>query len=112
MYRISLTNGTDIAIVDEPYFIRLNRSGNGTYCPAKNREEALGVAVNGKPYALFGKDGIDAPVVTVTQIDGGIFALQSAQNAANIDYISAMTGIDLPTEEIETPAEAMETEGE
>lgn len=73
----------------------------GSFCPA-TETEAIGVAVAGKPYNLSGHSDIEgAETVLVSYVDGGVFARLTAQNTANLDYLSAMTGIDLPNEEEE-----------
>ena len=51
MFRITLTNGTDVAMVDKVNYIRFNSCGS--FCPAHDEVEAIGVAVNGTPYNLF-----------------------------------------------------------
>lgn len=113
MYRIILTDGTDIAVVDEVNYIRFNNCG--TFCPAESEEDAIGVAVNGVPFNLKGHEEIeDADTVLVSFVDGGLFAKQTAQNTAWLDYLSAMTGIDLPNEDEdeENEPENAEEEGE
>ena len=111
MFRITLTNGTDVAMVDKVNYIRFNSCGS--FCPAQDEVEAIGVAVNGTPYNLFGHNDIkDAETVVVSFVDAGVFAKLTAQNAANIDYLSAMSGIDLPNEEEEVVEEPQTNEEE
>ena len=101
MYRIIMANGIDIALVDSVDYIKYNRCGS--FCPAKE-SDAIGVAVAGTPYNLSGHSDIEgAETVLVSYVDGGVFARLTAQNTANLDYLSAMTGIDLPNEDEEEP---------
>ena len=76
-----------------------------------DRQPNLG-AVNGTPYNLRGHEDIDgADTVLVSFVDAGVFAKLTEQNTANIDYLSAMSGIGLPNEE-EDEEEANEPQTE
>lgn len=96
MYKFSI-NGATIAIVDDPFWIRLQ--SNGCYGPCE-RIKATGVAINGTPYNLPGHDIGGIATVDYDEIYGGALILKQQ---ANIDYLSMMTGIDLPNEEPEQP---------
>lgn len=68
--------------------------------------------MNGTPYNLRGHEDIDgADTVLVSFVDAGVFAKLTEQNTANIDYLSAMSGIGLPNEE-EDEEEANEPQTE
>lgn len=71
----------------------------GSFCPARE-EEAIGIAVYGTPYNLIGHSEIEgADTVIVSSVDISVFARMAMQNAANLDYFSAMTDIELPNED-------------
>lgn len=95
MYKIIMMDGSEMAVVDKINWIKIGASGS--YAPAKNRGEAVGVAYNSVAYNLLGFDKIkDAETVMVTEIDSGEYIKEIAINTANIDYISMMTDIELP----------------
>lgn len=108
MYKIIMMDGTEMAVVDRVTWIKIGRSGS--YAIAKNRGEAIGIAYKSVPYNLLGFDRIEgAETVMVSEIDAGEYVKEIARNAANIDYISMMTDVELP--EIE-PEEEPEPEPE
>lgn len=91
MYKFSI-NGATVAIVDKPVWIRRQRNG----CFGQtDRIKARGVAIDGKPYNLAGYDIGGVATVEYEEVQGGTYLLRQE---ANIDYLSMMTGIDLPNE--------------
>ena len=104
MYRIIMMNGTEMAVVDRVTWIKISRSGS--YAIAKNRGEAIGISYKSVPYNLLGFDRIEgAQTVMVSEIDAGEYIKEIARNAANIDYISMMTDVELPEEDTGNPDE-------
>jgi hypothetical protein len=101
MYRIIQTNGTELGITEDVNYIKV--SGNGCFV-LTDREHAVGVAFRSEPYNLLGHQEIQgAGTVIVSEIDGGAHLVQQAQElaqyAANLDYLSMMTGVELTEEE-------------
>ena len=70
MYQI-FKDGRVIAYVEHPNFIRLH--DNGSYVPT-SENEAQGIALNGTPYQLLGKEELDGALETVgiSEVDGGV----------------------------------------
>lgn len=84
----------ELAFLEHPTWIK--RLSNGCFGLA-DREHATGIAMNDGPVSLgISEDMNELPVVTVQEVDGGALL---AQYAANLDYLSAMTGIDFPADE-------------
>lgn len=103
MYKFSV-NGTAIALIENPIWIHVQR--NGCYGPCE-RIKATGVAINSTPYNLAGHDIGGVATVDYEEVQSGTYLLKQK---ANIDYLSMMTGIDLPNEEPEQPVLDDETE--
>lgn len=91
MYKFSV-NGAAIALVDNPIWIHIQR--NGCYGQCK-QHEATGVAINSTPYNLPGHDIGGVATVNYEEVQSGTYLLRQE---ANIDYLSMMSGIDLPNE--------------
>lgn len=102
MYSIIAENGREIGVVEHPTYIYLQSNVVFGLCPESFAE---GIAYNGKPYQLADRHSMEKelPVVQLIEIDTGNRITEqqatSARNTANIDYISMMADIDLPTEE-------------
>lgn len=104
MYRIiKEKTGAEVGSTEKPIFIR--KKSNGCYVQT-SEAEAQGIAFKGTPYNLFGRKGVGADeTVMLVEFDGGDavsevgpIGAQTAHNAAHIDYLSMMSGIDLPDE--------------
>lgn len=110
-----LKNGSLLALVEQPNWVCLQENGAYGLCDYEN---AQGVAINGIVYNLAGNSISENGEVDFKEIPSGEYMMQqdkvAAQNAANVDYLSMMTGFDLPEEEqIETQAESLsDIEGE
>ena len=74
MYKI-IKDGTLLALCDEPRYIKVNPE-SGAYIQT-DEEHASGIAFNGEPYKLIGRDGIDAPEVVVVPVDGASFLFEN-----------------------------------
>ncbi len=98
MYQIINSNsGATVGLTSQILYIKRAENGCFVFC---DRQEAIGVAYNSQPYNLMGHNEIDgAQTVLVTEIDSGRLMEEiQAKNAASIDYLSMMAGIDLPEE--------------
>lgn len=101
MYRITKAEGgVVVGCTDKPLYIKAK---NGSYVKA-TEEEAQGVAFRGVAYPFLGnEESIDGDAVVLSAFDGGeVVGITSAaeeKNRAHIDYLSMMSGIDLPEEE-------------
>lgn len=110
-----LKNGSLLALVEQPNWVCLQKNGAYGLCDYEN---AQGVAINGIVYNLAGNSISENGEVDFKEIPSGEYMMQqdkvAAQNAANVDYLSMMTGFDLPEEEqVETQAESLsDIEGE
>ena len=110
-----LKNGSLLAFVEQPNWVCLQENGAYGLCDYEN---AQGVAINGIVYNLAGNSISENGEVDFKEIPSGEYMMQqdkvAAQNAANVDYLSMMTGFDLPEEErVETQAESLsDIEGE
>lgn len=70
MYRIINMDGSDKAIVETVNWIKIGPSGS--FAPAKNRGEAVGIAYESVAYNLLGFDRIPgADTVMVAELDAG-----------------------------------------
>lgn len=95
-----LKNGSLLALVEQPNWVYLQENGTYGLCDYEN---AQGVAINGIVYNLAGNLISENGEVDFKEIPSGEYMMQqdkvAAQNAANVDYLSMMTGYDLPMEE-------------
>ncbi len=95
-----LKNGSLLALVEQPSWVYLQENGAYGLCDYEN---AQGVAINGIVYNLAGNLISENGEVDFKDIPSGEYMMQqdkvAAQNAANVDYLSMMTGYDLPMEE-------------
>lgn len=96
MYQI-LKNGQTIGYAEKPNYICRLDNGSWGLCTER---EAEAIAFDEAVYPLQGKAEIDgAQTVLVTEVDRGRLMEEiQAKNAASIDYLSMMAGIDLPEE--------------
>lgn len=84
MYQI-YKNGTMLATVEKPNFIRKHREGFYLLCEEK---EASGVALNGKVYHLAGRSEIEgAETVAIVETDGGSL-VDELENASGIVFVT------------------------
>lgn len=90
-------NGATIALVENPNWVRVQKNG---YCGLCEYPQATGVAINGTVYNLPPHDIGGVATVDYEEVQSGTYLLKQE---ANIDYLSMMTGIDLPNEEPEQP---------
>ena len=110
-----LKDGSLLALVEQPNWVCLQE--NGAY-GLGGYESAQGVAINGIVYNLAGNSISENGEVDFKEIPSGEYMMQqdkvAAQNAANVDYLSMMTGFDLPLEEqVETQTEVQaESQGD
>lgn len=110
-----LKDGSLLALVEQPNWVCLQENGAYGLC---GYESAQGVAINGIVYNLAGNSISENGEVDFKEIPSGEYMMQqdkvAAQNAANVDYLSMMTGFDLPLEEqVETQAEVQaESQGD
>lgn len=101
MYRITKAEGgVVVGCTDKPLYIKVK---NGSYIQT-TEEEAQGVAFRGVAYPFIGnEESIEGDAVVLSAFDGGeVVGITSAaeeKNRAHIDYLSMMSGIDLPEEE-------------
>ena len=96
------------AFVENPVWIK--RLRNGCFGIA-DREHATGVVIASTPYSISDSEDMSMlEKVFVEEVDGGSLL---AQYMANLDYLSAMTGFNLPEEEEPSPdEEAQEQSGD
>ena len=93
MYLVKIDE-VDLAYVENPVWIK--KMNNGCF-GLTDRQRATGIVVAGTPYTLGVSDDMsELELVTITKLDGGSLL---AQYMANLDYLSAMTGVDLPEED-------------
>lgn len=94
-----------LAYLERPTWIK--RLSNGCF-GLTDRAHATGIAMPDGPVSLGSSDSMSGlPVAHVSEVDGGELL---AQYAADIDYLSAMTGVDFPSDEgSNEPEEAEET---
>ncbi len=90
MYRIINTkSGADLGAVDKVVYIKVGESGDFT--PVAE-DEAIGVALNGSAYNLFGHEEIEgADTVIVSEFDGGALVAEQ-QKIIDSLLISALEG--------------------
>lgn len=90
MYRIINSNsGANLGAVDKVFYIKIGESGDFT--PA-NENDAIGVALNGVPYNLFGHNEIkDADNVVLSEFDGGALVAEQQKIIDNL-IISTLEG--------------------
>lgn len=71
MFHIITTDNVNLASTEKVRYIKINpRTGNYVLC---KKEEAIGVALNGKRYNLLGHDDIpDVETVYVSEFDGAV----------------------------------------
>lgn len=98
MYVIrSAEDGSVIGCTDKLVYIKRHPT-NGSYVGA-SEADAEGIAYRSEPYALFGKEGVDAQAVVVNEDDAGhaigTVTRAEAQNRADIDFIAMETGVEL-----------------
>lgn len=86
MYKIINAEGRELGMTEQPYYIRLSESGCYTPCGEK---EAQGVALNGTPYHLFGRENMGEELETVLlwETDGGNI-IQEQQAVSGIVFVS------------------------
>nr|DAG62594.1 MAG TPA: hypothetical protein [Caudoviricetes sp.] len=93
-----LKDGALIALSEQPTWVCLLENGTYGLC---SREEAQGVVIGGTVYNIDGNVISQNGDVAYNEVSNGEFMMQqdkiAAQNAANLDYLSMMTGFDLPT---------------
>lgn len=91
--------GALLALVEQPNWVYLMDNGVYGLCPL---DEAQGVALGGTVYNLAGHAISENGEVAFSEIETGEYLMEqdraAAQTAANVDYLSMMSGIDLPTE--------------
>ena len=101
MYKIINSEGRELGITEQPYYIRL--SENGSYAPCSEKE-AQGVALNGTPYHLFGRtvmDGLETVVLVETDAGRILEGQETAQedtDALAVDHEYRLTLLDLGVE--------------
>lgn len=102
-----LKGGSLLALVEQPSWVYLMENGTYGLC---EYEDAEGVAINGTVYNLAGHAISENGEVAFKEIANGEYMMQqdkvAAQNAANVDYLSMMTGYDLPIEDEQTADES------
>lgn len=113
MYSI-VGNNREVGIVETPTYILLQPNGFYALC---KEGQAQGIVFDGAPYQLIGrpvmKDGLEEVCIVEVNAGARIIANQSdcKANAANIDYMAMMTGVDIPIEEMnEDESERAQTE--
>lgn len=92
MYRFSV-GGSTIALSDSPIWVRRQLNGSLGQC---DRTKAFGVMVGTTKYNLRGHNIGGIATVDYEEVQGGTYMLKQE---SNIDYLSMMTGIDLPNED-------------
>lgn len=90
MYRIINTQtGADLGAVDKVVYIKIGESGDFAPVP---ENEAVGVALNGAAYNLFGHNDIEgADTVVVSEFDGGALVAEQ-QRIIDSLLVSALEG--------------------
>ena len=94
MFKI-IKDGQQVGATETPNYIKLQSNGCFALC---SEDDAQGIAFSGKVYHLFGREemtGEEETIVLAKQDVGGIVS----QQRADIDYVAAMSGIDLYIEE-------------
>lgn len=95
----ALKNGVPIALMETPNYIRKHPDGFLVLC---EEDAAQGVAINGTPYRLFARDGLEEleEVLLVARDSGSVLYqqaenaeklktdLESAQSAASISFVA------------------------
>lgn len=86
MYKIINAEGRELGITELPYYIRLTENGSFVPCGEK---DAQGVAVDGTPYHLFGREsmGEELETVLLRETDGGNI-IQEQQSVSGIVFVS------------------------
>lgn len=90
-------NGITLALVENPNWVRVQKNGYYGLC---EYQKASGVAINGTVYNLPGHDIGGVSTVDFDFVENGTYLLRQE---ANIDYLSMMTGVDLPSEDETQP---------
>ena len=90
MYRIINANsGATLGAVDHVTYIKIGNSGCYTFA---SEEEAVGVALNGTAYNLFGHEDIEGvDTVIVSEFDGGALVAEQQRIIDGL-LISALEG--------------------
>lgn len=101
-----LKDGALIALSEQPTWVCLLENGTYGLC---QREEAQGVVIGGAVYNINGNVISQNGDVTYNEVSNSEFMMQqdkvAAQNAANLDYLSMMTGFDLPAAGVQATKE-------
>ena len=100
MFRV-IKDGVTLGMTESPTYIKAADNGCYVLCP---EPEAQGIAFEGVPYHVVGREAMDgAEDVLLENVDAGASLAAAAEtgekNTSNIDYLSMMTGVDLPDEE-------------
>lgn len=90
-------NGATIALVDNPNWVKVQKNGYYGLC---EYPQATGVAIDSTVYNLPGHDIGGVATVSFDIVQNGTYMLKQE---ANIDYLSMMTGVELPNDEPEQP---------
>lgn len=102
MYQIVRENGGELGIAEKINYIK--KAANGCYILTEEAK-AAGVVIDGNVYRLAGREGLnegEAESVMVLEFDGAETVRQARRNTAVLDYLSMMSGIELPEEAAET----------
>ena len=91
MYQLVRKDGSVLS-AKAPVFVKRQPGGLFLAC---GREEADGVMAGGVRYTLREDSGEGCERVSVVEV-GDVPDLTPARNTANIDYLSMMTGVELP----------------
>lgn len=90
MYKIITTDGTEVGYTDTLHYITV--SDSGCFIEA-TKDNAKGIAYKGVAYSLLGEDiNKETSAVLIQEVDS---ADKQKVLQANIDYLAAMTGVDL-----------------
>lgn len=78
MYKIIDSEGRELGITEQPYYIRL--AANGSFAPC-GEKDAQGVAVNGTPYHLLGREELPGlPTVVAVPMDSGSYFFNNQED--------------------------------
>ena len=87
---IDAKTGAEIGITEKPRYIK-KKAKSGAFVPT-DKENAQGIAFEGKPYNLIGKDGIGVEdTVILVEYDGGEVPTALAEQSAVIDSLIIST---------------------
>lgn len=85
MYRIK-KDGATVAMTEEPTYIKQAENGCFVLCRS---EEATGIAHNGTPYHLLGREEMEGvETVMLEEVDAGRMLLEAEQAAADADAMT------------------------